>query len=106
MFTDNEGVTESSSDKTNSEISVGGTRKYTKNLCHKKSVKNPNKCKKVKGCKVATGTKRTFCRKGKNVKKSNNSTKKVTKRKPFRLTEAERLKGITKEAAKALRKLM
>jgi len=26
----------------------------------------PNKCKKLRGCKVARGTKRTFCRKAKN----------------------------------------
>lgn len=50
--------------------SGGGSRKYKKNLCHKKSVKNPNKCKKVKGCKVANGTKRSYCRKTKNTTKS------------------------------------
>lgn len=59
MFTD--------SDKTDG---TGGTRKYTKNLCHKKSVKKPNKCKKMKGCKVAKGTKRSYCRKAKNSTKS------------------------------------
>ena len=32
-------------------------------LCKGKSVKAPNKCKKVKGCKVASGTKRAYCRK-------------------------------------------
>ena len=58
MFTDVEGE--------QTLASVGGSRKYTKNLCHKKSVKNPNKCKKVKGCKPASGPKRTFCRKSKN----------------------------------------
>lgn len=42
------------------------TAKYTKNLCRKKSVKKPNKCKKVKGCKVASGKRRSFCRKAKN----------------------------------------
>jgi len=36
------------------------------NLCLRKSVNNPNKCKKVKGCKVAKGTKRTYCRKAHN----------------------------------------
>ncbi len=43
-----------------------------KSLCRGKSVKRPNKCKKVKGCKVATGTKRSFCRKkhNKTMKKS------------------------------------
>lgn len=34
-----------------------------KSLCKGKSVKTPNRCKKVKGCKVANGTKRVYCRK-------------------------------------------
>ena len=38
-------------------------------LCRKKSVKKPNRCKKVRGCKVASGPKRTFCRKAKNTRK-------------------------------------
>jgi len=80
--------------------SVGGSRKYTKNLCHKKSVKKPNKCKKVKGCKPASGPKRTFCRKSKN--KNNKTQKKST---PFRFNLGERLQGLTKKAAKELRKL-
>jgi hypothetical protein len=45
-----------------------------KNLCLGKKTATPNKCKKVKGCKVAKGTKRTFCRKIKNKRK--NTTKK------------------------------
>lgn len=36
-----------------------------KSLCKGKRV-IPNKCKKLRGCKVARGTKRTFCRKTKN----------------------------------------
>ncbi len=44
-----------------------------KSLCKGKSVKRPNKCKKVRGCKVAIGPKRTFCRKIRN--RSNNGTK-------------------------------
>ena len=44
-------------------------------LCRKKSVKNPNKCKKVRGCKVASGTKRTYCRKAKNTRKKGSSPK-------------------------------
>lgn len=49
-----------------------------KSLCKRKSVKKPNKCKKVRGCKVATGKKRSFCRKSHNktVKKKMNKTKK------------------------------
>ena len=34
-------------------------------ICVGKRVK-PNKCKKLNGCKVAKGTKKTFCRKAKN----------------------------------------
>lgn len=68
--TETDMLTDSSSEKTQSTDAMGGTRKYTKNLCHKKSVKKPNKCKKVKGCKVAKGTKRSYCRKAKNSTKS------------------------------------
>jgi len=38
-----------------------------KSLCRGKSVKNPNRCKKVTGCKVAAGKERTYCRKRHNV---------------------------------------
>jgi len=38
----------------------------SKSLCTRKRTKNPNVCKKVRGCKVAKGTKRTFCRKKHN----------------------------------------
>lgn len=45
-------------------------RKYTKNLClkksAKKSAKGKSKCEKVKGCKIASGSKRTYCRKAHN----------------------------------------
>ena len=46
-------------------------KKYTKNLCLKKSVKKnsangTSKCEKVKGCKVASGSKRAYCRKKHN----------------------------------------
>lgn len=40
-----------------------------KNLCSRKRTKKPNKCKKIKGCKVASGSKRTYCRKAKNKTK-------------------------------------
>lgn len=50
-----------------------------KNLCLGKSVKEPNKCKKVRGCKVASGKKRSFCRKIHNkTSKLNKSSKKST----------------------------
>jgi len=38
-------------------------------------VKNPNRCKKVHGCKVAKGTKRTFCRKSHNQTKKRKMTR-------------------------------
>jgi len=47
-----------------------------KNLCLGKSVKNPNSCKKVRGCKVASGEKRTYCRKIHNKTKSVRKTMK------------------------------
>jgi hypothetical protein len=52
-----------------------------KNLCKGKTVKRPNKCKKVRGCKVAAGPKRTYCRKAKShrnktVKKRSTQKKK------------------------------
>lgn len=49
------------------------------NLCLGKKVQAPNKCKKVRGCKVATGTKRTYCRKAHNKSKKN-VTRKQKKR--------------------------
>jgi hypothetical protein len=51
------------------------TKKPTKNLClkkstqkksTKKSTKGKSKCESVKGCKVASGSKRTYCRKAHN----------------------------------------
>ncbi len=41
----------------------------SRSLCKGKSVKKPNRCKKVRGCKVASGKKRSFCRKSKNTLK-------------------------------------
>ena len=38
----------------------------------------PNKCKKLRGCKVASGKKRTYCRK-KHNKSRNNVTRKSRK---------------------------
>jgi hypothetical protein len=51
-----------------------------KSLCKGKRVEKPNKCKKVRGCKVATGKKRTFCRKKKNISKKNASRKNMTRK--------------------------
>ena len=48
-----------------------------KSLCRGKSVKNPNRCKKVTGCKVAAGKERTYCRKKHNLCRT--KSRKVTK---------------------------
>lgn len=45
-----------------------------RSICKGKRVV-PNKCKRLKGCKVASGKKRTYCRKAHN--KSANRTRKV-----------------------------
>lgn len=51
--------------------------KSGRSLCKGKRV-NPNKCKKVRGCKVASGKKRTYCRKAKNPKnKTVRKTRKI-----------------------------
>ena len=53
-----------------------------RSLCKGKRTSNPNKCKKMRGCKVASGKKRTFCRNKRNKTKSNkkvNQTKKTKK---------------------------
>jgi len=57
-------------------------------ICKGKSVKNQNKCKKITSCKVAKGTKRTFCRKKHN--KTTNA-KKSTKS-PMKLKITPRLR--------------
>lgn len=74
-----------------------------KNLCKGRKTRKPNKCVKVKGCKVASGKKRTFCRKSKN-KTRKSVSKKKTKRKA-RLPEWARLKNYTAKQYRELRKL-
>lgn len=74
------------------------------NLCHGKSVKNPNRCKKIRGCKVANGTKRTYCRKTKN-NKSGTKKAKTSRKTVKRRSEVNRLKGLGKNTIAALRKL-
>ena len=49
-------------------------------LCKGKRTSQPNKCKKLNGCKVASGKTRTFCRK-KHNKKKGDETRKVRKSK-------------------------
>ena len=70
-----------------------------KSLCQGKRVKNPNKCKKIRGCKVANGKKRTFCRKAKN------KTKKAKKGTRKRVPEAARLRGLNMKQYKELKRL-
>lgn len=71
-------------------------------MCQGKSVKNPNRCRKMKGCKVATGTKRSFCRKSKNAsKKTTMKKRKTAKRRP----DYARLKGLNNAQLRTLKQL-
>ena len=72
-----------------------------KSLCRGKKTHNPNKCKKIRGCKVASGTKRTYCRKAKNHTKN----KKTKKTKTRRLGEVARLKGYNIKVVRELKRL-
>jgi len=74
-------------------------------LCKGKRVANPNKCKKLSACKVASGKKRSFCRTKRNKNhKGNSKTVKRTKKRT-RLSESNRLKGHTRKQVKAFKKL-
>ena len=66
----------------------------TTSICKGVRTSTPNRCKKVRGCKVATGTKRTYCR------KAHNKNKTVKKRKT-----AKRVNGLTRKAILELRRL-
>ena len=65
-----------------------------KNLCTGKKTKKPNKCKKLRGCKVASGPKRSYCRKSKNKTKK---TRKIRAR-------VKSLKGGKKRSKKTKRR--
>ena len=41
-----------------------------KSLCRGKRISKPNKCNKIKSCKVAKGSKRSYCRKKKATRYS------------------------------------
>ena len=56
-------------------------------ICKGKSIKNPNKCKKYKTCKVVTGNLRSYCR------KKNNTTKKQTGGTKVELIPRHRIKA-------------
>lgn len=75
-----------------------------KSLCKGKSVKNPNRCKKVRGCKVAKGPKRTFCRTAKNRKRGARtaSSKRRSARRPL---SRGPFRGYNKRAAAELKRL-
>lgn len=75
--------------------------KANTSLCKGKQVQMPNKCVKVSGCKVAKGTKRTFCRKKHNVRK--NAAAKTQKKRGVK--ELAQLKGMSKKTERALKKL-
>lgn len=74
-------------------------------LCKGKRVANPNKCKKISACKVASGKKRSFCRTKRN--KNNKGKSKTVKRtkKRTRLSESNKLKGYTRKQVRELKKL-
>ena len=82
----------------------------SKSLCKGKTEK---KCKKVRGCKTATGTKRKFCRKIKNLSYNKgmpsrkNKGKKMTSLQNLKLDNLARTmkKGISKKAQKDLKNL-
>ena len=65
-------------------------------LCKGKSVKTPNRCNKVYGCKVAKGTKRSFCRKARNhtkkARQSPTSAEKKSMRRRRILREFKKLR--------------
>ena len=64
-----------------------------RSLCKGKRTSQPNKCKKVKGCKVAKGTKRTFCRKSHNkTKKTRKTVRKTTLARRRTARELKRLR--------------
>ena len=71
----------------------------TTSLCKGKRTSQPNRCIKIKGCKVAKGTKRSFCR-----KKHNKTIKVDRKPRRKRRTEVSRLKGHSNKTAHALKK--
>lgn len=72
----------------------------SKSLCKGKRVEKPNKCKKLRGCKVVKTSKRHYCRKQKN--KTLKKTVKMTKKK---LPGIVRLKGYSKKVYRELKKL-
>ena len=74
-----------------------------KSLCKGKRTATPNKCIKVRGCKVANGTKRHFCRKIHN-KSAKKSDKRKT-RKSFRRSETDRINRYNKKQARTLKML-
>jgi hypothetical protein len=70
-------------------------------MCKGKRTSNPNKCIKIKSCKVTkNGKRKSYCR-----KKHNKKTVKKTNRKTKRRTEVSRLKGYTKKQQRALNNL-
>ena len=66
----------------------------TKSLCKGKRTSQPNRCKKVQGCKVANGTKRTFCRKTHNKTKKSHKTPTPSKKTLAKRRTARALKNL------------
>lgn len=74
----------------------------SKSLCKGKSIENPNKCSRVRGCKPVKTAKRTYCRKAHNKTAKKISAKKTRGK---RLPEFARLKGYTRKAYRELTNL-
>lgn len=72
--------------------------KANKSLCKGKSVKNPNRCKKVTGCKVASGKVRgAYCRKRHNMTKKRKMQKKTPTSSQRKRTRNMRLNRLRKQ---------
>jgi hypothetical protein len=56
-----------------------------RSLCRGKQIVNPNRCQKVKTCKVARGTKRAYCRKKKATRYNNRTARKPYSGKDLKL---------------------
>lgn len=76
----------------------------SKSLCKGKRISNPNKCNKIRGCKVAHGTRRTYCRK-KHNKGTKKGIKKSLGRTRKRRSETARLRGLNKKQERELKNL-
>ena len=83
--------------------------KTRKSLCQGKSTRNPNRCRKVRGCKIASGPKRTFCRKKHNrTRRKTGAAAKKRKERERRafIARSPRWSGFTARQVRELKKLV